>query len=179
MAHSESSSITVARRGSMPEDDDDSDCTIVWLRGEHDIATKVGLVVAIARAAQRDDSADVLVDLSGVTFMDASTIGAIVGSRNRLRSRSQSLDVRTPSVVARRVLDLCGLAHLVRVPVSDALHPAGEAAALSTWVDVPSTEANPEHDADTNPRVLSEGSRLGRARRSAFGAAVEADRVGP
>ena len=177
MARSESSSITVSRRGSMPEDDD-SDCTIIWLRGEHDIATKVGLVVAIARAAQRDDSADLLVDLGGVTFMDASTIGAIVGSRNRLRSRSQSLDVRAPSAVARRVLDLCGLAHLVRPSVLGALHPAGEAAALSTWVDVPSTEAK-QHETDTDPTSLPEGTRLARARRSLAGATVEVDRGGP
>jgi anti-anti-sigma factor len=178
MARSESSSIAVSRRGSVPEGED-SRCTIVWLRGEHDIATKVGLVVAIARAAQRDDSADILVDLRGVTFMDASTIGAIVGSRNRLRSRSQSLEVRAPSALARRLLDLCGLAHLVRPPALDALHPAGEAAALSTWVDVPSTGAKAVHAAETGPTPPSERTRLAPARRSVAGAAVEADRVGP
>ena len=136
------SSITVSRRGSMPADED-ARCTIVWLRGEHDVATKVDLVVAIARAAQRDDGADLLVDLSGVTFMDASTIGAIVGSRQRLRSRSQSLDVRAPSAIARRVLDLCELAQLVHPPMLEARDPAGRAAALSAWVDVPSTEPGP------------------------------------
>lgn len=135
MAHPESPSVTVARRGSM-SDDRDADCTIVWLHGEHDIATKVAVVVTIARAAQRDD-ADLLVDLSEVTFMDASTIGALVGSRNRLRARSQSLLLRSPSPRARRVLDLCGLAQLVRVR-TEAVHPTGPAAALSTWVDVPS-----------------------------------------
>ena len=110
MALSTSRPISVSRRGSATGD---ADRTVVWLRGEHDIATKVSLSVAIARAARLDHT-DLLVDLSGVTFMDVSTVGAIVGSANRLRSRSQSLDVREPSPQALWVLELCGLADLVR-----------------------------------------------------------------
>lgn len=156
MAHPESPSVTVARRGSTP-DDRDADCTIVWLHGEHDIATRVAVVVTIARAARRDD-ADLLVDLSGVTFMDASTIGALVGSRNRLRARSQSLLLRSPSPRARRVLDLCGLAHLVQVR-TQAAHPTGAAAALGTWVDVPAMHSREEA---VDPAALSEQSQVAR-----------------
>ena len=117
MAHAESASITVSRRGSRPEGSD-AGYTVDWVGGEQDVATKVSLMNAIACAAQREP-ADLLVDLSNVTFMDASIIGAIVGSRARLRARSQSLELRAPSPRARRVIDLCGLAHLV--------HPATEA----------------------------------------------------
>src|SRR5688500_18448452 len=85
MARSESPSTSVTRRGTA---EGDPDHTVVWVRGNHDISTKVSLAVTIARAAQLDDG-DLLVDLSGVTFMDASTVGAIVGSANRLRSRGQ------------------------------------------------------------------------------------------
>ena len=140
MARPESSSISVSRRGSAGGD---SECTVVWLRGEHDLATKVCVVLAIARAAQRDD-ADLIVDLSEVTFMDASTIGALVGSRNELRTRSQSLQLRAPSPPARRVLELCGLAHLTGAGAEALAHPTGAAAALGTWVDVaPSTPPSP------------------------------------
>lgn len=156
MAHPESAFVTVARRGSTP-DDRDPGCTIVWLHGEHDIATKVAVVVAIARAAQRDD-ADLLVDLSEVTFMDASTIGALVGSRNRLRARSQSVLLRSPSPCARRVIDLCGLAHLVRVR-TEAGNPAAAAAALSTWVDVPAIHLREEA---VDPAALSDRSQAAR-----------------
>lgn len=124
---------SVSRRGTVHGD---ADRTVVWVRGEHDIATKVPLVVAIARAAQLDD-VDVLVDLSGVMFMDASTIGALVGSANRLRLRSQTLAVRDPSPSASFLLDLCGLTHLVVPDRVSVVHPVGVAAALSTWVDVP------------------------------------------
>lgn len=104
--------------------------TVVWVGGEHDIATRIELSGAIAHAAARDDS-DVFVDLSAVTFMDASTIGAIVGGRNLLRSRSRVLSVRAPSARALRVLDLCGLGSLIE---------PRETAALATWVDVPAAE---------------------------------------
>lgn len=175
MALTESSYITVSRRGSMP-DDKDARCTVVWVRGEHDIATKAPLVVAIARAAQGDD-ADLLVDLSEVTFMDASTVGAIVGSRNRLRSRSQSLEVRAPSPAARRVLELCGLAHLVHSS-AEPVHPAGVAAALGTWVDIPTTRANwgVGHHADA--AAPSEGLHPADARWSGARAMVEVERGG-
>lgn len=145
MAPSDSASVTVSRRGSAP-DDCDPQYTIVWLHGEHDIATKVSVVVTIARAAQRDD-ADLIVDLSKVTFMDASTIGALVESRNRLRARSRSLLLRSPSPPARRILDLCGLAHLVHEAGEEPLQHAGMAAALRTWVDVPAV-APPEGKVD-------------------------------
>lgn len=174
MARSESSSITVSRRVSIP----DNKVTVIWVRGEHDIATKVSLVVAIARAAQRGD-ADLLVDLSGVTFMDASIVGALVHSRNRLRSRSQSLEVRAPSPPARRVLELCGLAHLVHSPALPAAHPAGLAAALSTWVNVPSTQANREIDHDADGAAAFQELYPAGSRWSSAAPTIEADRVKP
>ena len=133
MTHLETPTVSVARPGS-PRGDPRS--TVVWVRGEHDIATRTALVVGIARAARRDDR-PLLVDLSGVTFMDASTIGAIVGSLNRERQRGQTLELRTPSPRARRVLELCGLTHLVQGEDAAARGPA---AALATWVDVPPTD---------------------------------------
>ena len=110
MARPTSLSVSVTRRAASGGD---AGRTVVWLRGEHDIATKVAVAVAIARAAQRGDT-PVLVDLSGVTFMDATTVGAIIGGRNRLLSRHQQLDVRAPSRAAARILELCDLTHLVR-----------------------------------------------------------------
>lgn len=178
MTRSESAPVTISRRGSTPVDRD-PEFTVVWVRGEHDLATKVSLVVAIARAAQRDD-ADLLVDLSEVTFMDASTIGALVGSRNRLRAHSQSLQLRAPSPPARRVLEMCDLAHLIHSDAAGMMHPTGASAALSTWVDVtpatsspPIVESSPTEERE--PALLpGGGSRLTEA-----SAITEADRVGP
>ena len=152
MAPFESSSISVSRRGSARGD---ADCTVVWVRGDHDLTTKVSLSVAVARAAKRDD-APILIDLSAVTFMDASTVAAIVGSRNRLRSRAQSLEVRAPSLPALRVLEQCGLAHLVR---REPLGSGGAAAALSTWVEVPPLQRRRAADNGLAPVPARLGAR--------------------
>lgn len=179
MTRSESAPIVISLRSSTSQDGD-TEHTVVWVRGEHDLASRVALVVAIARAAKRDD-ADLLVDLSEVTFMDASTIGALVGSRNRLSIRSRSLQLRAPSPLARRVLEQCGLTDLIHPEAAEATHPTGAAAALSTWVDTAPETSPPVYGASV-PSPEPHPARLrvtAPARPSESGAAIEADRGGP
>ena len=83
---------------------------VVWLRGEHDIFTVAALWATMARAIAFDDG-DVMVDLSAVDFMGASTIGVLVRARKILRRQSRSLTLRSPSTRALRVLGLCHLAN--------------------------------------------------------------------
>jgi anti-sigma B factor antagonist len=110
---------------------------VVWLRGELDIATTADVAEAIARAIAFDD-ADLVVDLSEVAFMDASTIGVIVRAGNMLLEQSRSLILRAPTTSARRVVDLCGLAELVE-PVSPD-PDAGASSALGSWVAIPAID---------------------------------------
>ena len=126
------SSVTVSR-GS-PAGSIDVVPTIVWVRGVHDVATRVHLSLTIAQAARLDDE-DLVVDLSGVTFMDVSTVSALVVARNRLAERGRGLVVRAPSPRALRVIDLCGQQGLVDDAVPEP--PPDGAKALGTWVDVP------------------------------------------
>jgi len=120
--------------------------TVVWLQGEHDIATKDVLAATIARAIALNETA-VVIDLSGVQFIDAATIGVIVAARQFLRRRSRSLVLRSPPACVLRVFDVCDL--------NDLLHPsecldAGDAekgaAALGSWVKVPATGRVDRHD---------------------------------
>jgi anti-sigma B factor antagonist len=110
----------------------DGDRVVVWLRGEHDIATSAELSADLARAVALDES-DLVVDLSEVQFMDASTIGVVVTTRNCLLGRSRSLSLRAPASHTRRILEVCGLAELIdAAPLRS--EPAG---ALGSWVSVP------------------------------------------
>lgn len=111
MVSSQETSVAVSRRGSS-DPSGDLLRTVVWVRGDHDVATRVDVSGALS-AATHLDTADLVVDLSGITFMDASTIGAIVSAHNRLRANSRSLSVRAPSSVGLRLLDICGLSFLV------------------------------------------------------------------
>ena len=111
-------------------------CTIVWLNGEHDLATKLALAAVIERASELDH-ADVIVDLSEVTFMDAAVIGTLVAARNRLAIRGLAIHVRAPSRAALLVLRLCRDAGVDLQTGRHGVHRSGAAPALETWVTVP------------------------------------------
>lgn len=86
--------------------------TVVWLEGEQDFATLPG-VASVLADAMGANTAGVVVDLSAVTYMDASTIGVLIGARNLLRAQSRTLTVRSPSTWAGWLLTLCGLTALI------------------------------------------------------------------
>jgi len=123
----------------------DVDNAVVWLRGEHDISTLPALRSIVLRAIGHDD-ADLTLDLSEVTFIDAATVGTIVRTREFLRFWSRSLALRSPSRCAWRVIELCDLADLLDDGRSEATGSTRIATALSTRVAVPATE--PSESAD-------------------------------
>jgi anti-anti-sigma factor len=92
--------------------DRDGTRTAVWLDGEHDMATVGLLADALSKAIFIDD-ADLIVDLGGVTFIDAATIGVVIRARNILRPHARNLTMRRPQPCAARLLDLCGLTCLL------------------------------------------------------------------
>lgn len=92
--------------------DRDHDRTVVWLDGEHDLATLPELADTLATAISADP-ADLVIDLSGVKFIGAAPIGELIRCRNSLRLQSRTLTLRSPSRFATRLLNLCGLADIV------------------------------------------------------------------
>jgi anti-anti-sigma regulatory factor len=91
----------------------------------------------LARATAFDATGLVL-DMSKVGSIGASTLGVVVRAREFLRQRSRSLTVRAPSASARRSIDEQG--------VNDLLGPNPEMTgnqsepALRCWVEVPRAE---------------------------------------
>ena len=112
MALAELSPATGSHRDLMPLPNCDADGGVVRLRGEHDFYTAPALWETMAQAIAFDDG-DVVVDLSSVDFMGASTIGVLVRARGLLQDGSRSLTLLSPSTRALRVLELCGLADIV------------------------------------------------------------------
>jgi anti-sigma B factor antagonist len=88
---------------------------VVWLSGEYDLSTATELGHTLARAMIRKEG-ELVIDLSEVQFLDASTMRAFIRADGALRTQSRSLSLRSPSAFARRILDLCGLAGLVSPP---------------------------------------------------------------
>jgi anti-anti-sigma factor len=90
--------------------------TELRLTGEHDLSTAIELAATIARAIAHDEDADLVLDLSDVWFMDASTITVILRARGYLRARRRRLQLRDPSRQCRRLLELCQLQALIVAP---------------------------------------------------------------
>jgi anti-anti-sigma factor len=113
---------------------------VVWLRGEHDRATRAAVSAAIGATVTLGRE-NLVIDLSGVTFMDASTVGVIADARTALRHGDRDLVLRDPSSFARRLIELCGLVDLLERPLDTA--PARWRDALSSWVAVPTRADGP------------------------------------
>lgn len=82
--------------------------TICRIRGEIDIFTAPALREHLLAALDRPRPR-VLVDLAGVTFMDASGLGILVLIQRRAAHRDGTLRLLAPTPAIRRLLKISGL----------------------------------------------------------------------
>jgi anti-sigma B factor antagonist len=80
---------------------------VLALSGEFDVYTVAEFRTEIERIGQVDRS--VIVDLSGVTFLDSSGIGALVTLLNQARHDGGRVGVICPRATLRRVFEIAGL----------------------------------------------------------------------
>lgn len=79
---------------------------VVALQGELDIVSADGLALALVEVA----GSTVVVDLSGLTFIDSSGISALVMARNRIRADGRGQLVLTePRDIVRKAFEIVGL----------------------------------------------------------------------
>jgi stage II sporulation protein AA (anti-sigma F factor antagonist) len=85
------------------------DVHVVTLKGELDIATAEGLSDWLMEIA----GSPVVVDLSGVTFVDSSGISAFIMAQNGMRANGDELILSRPHPFVKRTLEIVGLADWV------------------------------------------------------------------
>lgn len=85
----------------------------VTITGEIDIATSQDMRDALATAP---GPTHLEVDMSAVTFMDASGIGVLLAARQRAVDGGGSLTLRAPSWAVRRVTGVLGLDEVLFTP---------------------------------------------------------------
>jgi anti-sigma B factor antagonist len=82
------------------------DVHVVTLRGELDVTSADGLSNSLVELA----GSTLVVDLSGLTFMDSSGIGAVVRARNRIKAEGLGdLVLTRPSAIVHKALEIVGL----------------------------------------------------------------------
>jgi anti-anti-sigma factor len=102
------------------------DACVVALSGELDIVSADFLTDALVEAV----APTVVVDLSGLTFMDCRGIGALVAARNSIAaSQLAQLVVMGPSDIVRKALHLVGLSEWIVEEV-----PGPDARRATDWV---------------------------------------------
>jgi anti-anti-sigma factor len=81
----------------------------VSLVGEFDLWSSSVLEPLLCALMARCRCRRVVVDLSGVAFMDGHGVGFLVRSRGLARELGYELSWKRPSPAAERVLDICGV----------------------------------------------------------------------
>lgn len=91
----------------------DGICTLV-LKGELDIATAPGLrerLIELFTGGVRE----VVIDISGLRYVDSVGLGILVGGLKRYREASGDLHLRHPQEQVSQVLEITGVAQLFEV----------------------------------------------------------------
>jgi anti-sigma B factor antagonist len=80
--------------------------SVIAVRGEIDIHTAPKVQSAIERAAQTNGA--VVVDMSGVAFMDSTALSALVRSKDSLQEQETLLRLAAPSKAVERIFSVTG-----------------------------------------------------------------------
>lgn len=86
---------------------------VVVLAGELDMDAAPQLVEVLDPLLSKGP-ADIVLDFSGVSFIDSSGIAVLVRAENRLREQGRHIRVRSPRSQALRVFEVTGLTEFVR-----------------------------------------------------------------
>lgn len=81
---------------------------VVELRGELDVSTAARLPTAVTELLESGVS-QVVLDLSGLSFVDSTGLSTLVGLHNELRRRARSLQLIHPQPQALKVMEITGL----------------------------------------------------------------------
>jgi len=96
--------------------DDGNAQTTLAVAGELDVATALELRGA-GEQALADGAQSLVLDLSEVTFLDSSGLGALIAIRNAVLEAGRVLQLRQPSARVNKVLELSGLTGVFDIQV--------------------------------------------------------------
>lgn len=81
---------------------------VLYVAGELDMATAPALREALLRLASAEDLADLVLDGSGIAFVDSSGLAVLLMGAKRWTHAGRRFVLRRASVPLRRVVELAG-----------------------------------------------------------------------
>ena len=94
---------------------DGDDVAVVAVAGEVDISTSGRLRESLLRVLTDEQGRCLVVNLAGVSFIDSTGIGVLVGVWHRVRATSSMLALAAPSRQVSAVLQTTGLTKMLSV----------------------------------------------------------------
>ena len=91
------------------------DKLIVYMSGELDHHSAEEVRNKIDASLEREKCNKLVMDFSGVTFMDSSGIGVIIGRYKKLTSKKGSLCIANVNSNIKKVLDLSGIFKIIKL----------------------------------------------------------------
>lgn len=88
--------------------------TILYLHDRFDFSARVPFKEAVEKA-QNEQCAHLIVDLSGVTFMDSSALGLLVVTYQNFKRSNNMVSLLRPQGYVRQVLDLANIPNLMPI----------------------------------------------------------------
>lgn len=88
---------------------------VLRLEGELDVYTTARLRAALNEQLVDEAQVHLVVDLTGLTFMDSSGLGALVRAQRQARGLRGSFAVVCPDGPVLKVMTVTGLTHVLRV----------------------------------------------------------------
>ena len=101
-----------------------TDAPVIAVSGEVDVATAPQLRESLQRVIAHGASTVVL-DLLGVTFLDSTALGVVIGAHKRCREVGGELRVVVADPRLVKIFEITGLTGVLSI--SDSLHAAGAA----------------------------------------------------
>jgi anti-sigma B factor antagonist len=105
----------------------DEDTALVTAHGEIDLSSVNLLREAVIKAIQAGVR-KLTIDLAGVTYIDSSGLGMLVGAHKRMSSAGGTLTVHCSGQRIPRLLGLTGLDRVLTIQTQDRSEPQVEAA---------------------------------------------------
>jgi anti-anti-sigma factor len=84
--------------------------TVLTVEGEIDAASTLALQAPLNELSLERR---IIIDMSGVRFMDSTGLSVILAQRIRMTERDGSIHIRNPSPAVQRLLDVSGLTEVL------------------------------------------------------------------
>ncbi len=103
------------REGLLLQDRLDNGIAVVTVTGDVDVATCAALRDGLLQVVGDENFRGLVVNLAGVSFIDSTGIGVLVGVWRRTKATQGSLALASPSRQAQSVLDATGLTKVLSI----------------------------------------------------------------